>query len=69
MNNSHPTHGLITFINGRFCEHNQQAIMIINHEHVGEFVFVWYWGFWGSIIKRHYTFANFLCSIGGLGVH
>ncbi len=43
--------------------------MIINHEHVGEFVIVWYWGFWGSIIKRHYTFANFLCSVGRLGVH
>jgi len=56
--------------------------MFINHEHVGwgwrwgsgrvgregvgEFVIVWYWG---SIIKRHYTFAKFLCSIGGLGVH
>jgi hypothetical protein len=35
----------------------------------GKFVIVWYWGFWGSIIKRHYTFAKFLCNIGGLGVH
>ncbi len=50
--------------------------MIINHEHVGggkegaeEFVIVWYCSFWGSIIKRHYTFAKFLCSIDGLGVH
>jgi hypothetical protein len=53
--------------------------MIINHEHVfwgngreegaGEFVIVCYWGFWGSIIKRNYTFAKFLCSIGESGVH
>jgi hypothetical protein len=39
--------------------------MIINHEHVEEFVIVWYWGFWDSIIKKHYTFAKFLCSMVG----
>jgi hypothetical protein len=38
-------------------------------EGAGEFVIVWYWGFWGSIIKIRYTFAMVLCSIDGLGVH
>ncbi len=34
MDNSHPTHGLLTFINGRFCEQSTVK-MIRNHEHMG----------------------------------
>ncbi len=48
--------------------------MNINHGHAWgageeEFVIFLYWGYCSSITKRHYTFANFLCNIGGLGVH
>ncbi len=51
--------------------------MIIYHEHhvreeesvQGSLLLFGIRVFWGSIIKRHYIFAKFLCSVGGLGVH
>jgi hypothetical protein len=39
--------------------------MILNHEHVGEFVIVWYCSFWASIIKGIIDLQSFCVVLVG----